>query len=81
MTKTQQMLLDKARANGGWWQVESGGGRGPKGGVISYGSRERRAVYALEAAGLVKIIGRDSGDIWMGNGNQIRSTVVSFQVV
>jgi hypothetical protein len=58
MTKTQTQLLELARTYGGKYSITTGYGRGPKGGKISFGMRQRDALFALEDAGLVVITDR-----------------------
>jgi hypothetical protein len=78
MSKTQQMLIAEAAKRGGRWAIECGSGRGAKGGRISYGNRERDAMFALEAAGLITITSRIKDMHWSGNGNTIHSTMFAF---
>lgn len=58
MTKTEQKLLEMA-AKYGRGCVTTAYGRGPKGGRVSGGHRDRDAMYKLVAKGLVKIVARD----------------------
>ena len=81
LTKTQQELIAKARRDGGHVQVESGGGRGAKGGAISYGDREMSAALGLIKLGLAVETHRDSSQIWMGNGNTVHSCYVAIKLV
>jgi len=81
LTKTQQELIAKARRDGGHVQVESGGGRGAKGGRISYGAREMAAALGLIKMGLAVETHRDSSRIWMGNGNTVHSCCVAIKLV
>lgn len=76
LTKTQQELIAKARRREGRVQVESGIGRGARGGRISYGSREMAAALGLVKMGLAVEAHRDSSQIWMGNGNTVHSCYV-----
>jgi hypothetical protein len=81
LTKTQQYLLDQAKHHGGDYSIEAGSGRGAKGGRISYGDRERAALFKLEAAGLVRIIGRQGGNWFTGNGNSVYTIVFAYELV
>jgi hypothetical protein len=81
LTKTQQYLLDQAKARGGAYAVETGAGRGAKGGRIRYGARERDALFKLEAAGLVRVTWRQGDSWWTGNGNSVHGTVIAFELV
>lgn len=58
MTKTEQKLIQLAQRNGGRYSVNTCHGRGPRGGRLNFGSRERDAMYRLEQAGLVRIVDR-----------------------
>jgi hypothetical protein len=78
LNKTQQLLIAEASKRGGHWGIECGSGRGAKGGRISYGNRERAAMFGLEAAGLITITSRVKDMHWSGNGNTIHSTMFSF---
>lgn len=81
LTKTQQRLLDSARQHGGSYSVESGTGRGPQGGRIKYGDRDMNALRGLEAAGLVSVVHRQSGNIPMGNGATVFSVYLAYRLV
>ena len=80
LTKTQQALIDSAKARGGFFSIESGSGRGAKGGRVSYGSRERAAVHKLAELGLVEIT-NSVRDVDYTRSYSIWSTVVSFRVL
>ena len=80
LTKTQQRLIELARQHGGSYAVETGTGRGAKGGRIRYGARERDALFALEAAGLARITWRQGDSRWTGNGNSVHGTVIAFEL-
>lgn len=77
MNKTQTTLIAKATQHGGSGAIECGGGRGPLGGRVSYGSRERDALFALVEAGKATITSRDSQDLY-DNGYCVRTTVINF---
>lgn len=81
LNKTQQRLIDQASSRGGDYSIECGGGRGAKGGRISFGDRERAALFALEAAGLVRITWRQGGSFFTGNGNSVYSTVFAYELI
>jgi hypothetical protein len=81
LTKTQQRLLEQAKRHGGDYSIETGSGRGAKGGRISYGDRERAALFALEAAGLVRITWRQGSNWFTGNGNSVYGTVFAYEIV
>lgn len=59
ITKTQAQLLHRARCYGGRATVETSAGRGPRGGRLFYGARERDALFALEKMGMVEIVARE----------------------
>lgn len=80
MTKTQAALLARALRQGGAASVEAGSGRGANGGRVSYGARELAALWALEAAGKIRITARDSGNEFQ-NGFCVRSTLLAFRVL
>lgn len=58
MTKTQTKLLELAREYGGHYSITTCYGRGPKGGKVRAGMRERDALFALEKLGFVVITNR-----------------------
>jgi hypothetical protein len=58
MTKTQASLLELARKYGGNYSITTCYGRGPKGGRVTGGARERDAMFALEKMGLIVITDR-----------------------
>ena len=47
LTKTELELIALARKSGGTYSIETGYGRGPNGGKIQYGVRERNAMFKL----------------------------------
>jgi hypothetical protein len=55
MTKTEQKLIDLARANGGKYVICTAVGTGPFGGRIHEGQRDRDAMYKLIDKGLVRL--------------------------
>lgn len=73
LTKTQRQLIDDARAHGGVFSVTRVSGRGAFGGRISHGARQRDALFALERAGLVRIVDRQT-DTDYARGNAVHST-------
>lgn len=58
MTKTEQTLIKLATDNGGRYGITTEYGRGPYGGRVQAGARERNAMFKLEAKGLIKIVDR-----------------------
>lgn len=80
MTKTQAKLLAAAKLHGGRYSIETCRGRGPAGGRICYGTRDRDALFALEAAGLVEITSRQTSSEMTGNGNMAGGTVFAFKL-
>lgn len=58
LTKTQQNLIDQAKKHGGMFSVDTTSGRGPQGGRVAYGARDRAAMFGLEKMGLITITGR-----------------------
>ena len=79
LTKTQQMLIDRATRNG-YVQVESYSGRGAGGGFIKGGRREMRAAQQLIAAGLAVETHRDTSGVFTGNGNMVHVCCVSLRL-
>lgn len=79
LTKTEQYLLDMAKQRG-HYSIEVGGGRGPEGGKISYGTRERNAMLKLEDKGLIQITSRNSFSE-CNRGYTVRSTIFCFKIV
>ncbi len=78
LTKTEQKLLENAKTYG-TASIETGYGRGPNGGRISFGHRDREAMYKLQMKGLIKIVGRHPWEYTrLGNkqhGNQFVFTL------
>lgn len=66
LSRTQQKLIDLARRYGGRYSVDTCAGRGPCGGRRNYGSRDRDAMFALERAGLIRIVARE---LWTDYNN------------
>ena len=58
MTKTEKMILAEV-AKRGYFAVETCYGKGPYGGSVQYGLRERRAMFKLVDAGILKITKRE----------------------
>ena len=80
LTKTQQHLIERARAHGGAASIVSGSGRGALGGRVCFGSRERVALHKLVELGLVKITHRDA-DRDYNRGNCIHATSYRYEIV
>ena len=80
LTKTQQALLQQAKARNGFYSVECGSGRGNKGGRVSFGARNRAALFGLVDAGIVRIVDRQN-DIESNHGYAIHTTSFCFQVI
>ena len=59
MTKTEQMILSEITKRG-FFSIETCYGRGPGGGRVQYGVRDRNAMFKLEKLGLIKITKRES---------------------
>ena len=78
MTKTQTKLIAEAAKRGGSYSIETGVGRGRKGGRISYGSREMAALTALVASGKARITHRESDTEWTGNGHSVHGSVIAY---
>lgn len=79
MTKTMQDLITRAKQHGGSASVVAGGGRGAFGGRVSFGSRERTAMFKLEEAGLIKITHRDA-DRDYNRGNCVHCTSFRYEL-
>ena len=67
LTKTQQKLVERAKRRG-YSTVETGAGRGPKGGRLVWGDREVQALHLLVKSGIARITSREGGVESMGNG-------------
>jgi hypothetical protein len=80
MTKTQQKLIDLAKSHGGCYAVECGGGRGPEGGRISYGARDRGALLLLVEQGKAEITMRDYHNEY-NRGYCVRHTILAFRLI
>lgn len=80
MTKTEQKLIDLARKYGGSYSVTTAYGRGPNGGRISGGYRERDAMYKLAAKGLIKIVDRQPWEEY-NRGNKQSGNTFAFTLV
>lgn len=80
LNKTQAELVARAAKAGGFYSIETGSGRGAKGGRICYGDRDRNALNKLVDAGLVRITNRMSGSYFTGNGNTVFGSVISFEL-
>ena len=79
LTKTQQALIDRAARHGGSAAVDCVSGRGPKGGRVSWGARERTALHALADAGLVELTGSiQSSDYNAGYG--VHTTTMFYRL-
>lgn len=79
LTKTQQELIDRAKRHGGAASVVAGSGRGAFGGRISFGSRERAAMFKLAEMGLVKVTHRDT-DRDYSRGNCVQGTSFRYEL-
>lgn len=77
--KTAHELFCKAQRHG-VYSIETGTGRGAKGGRICYGDRDRNALLKLVAAGLARITNQQSGSYFTGNGNTVYGSVISFEL-
>lgn len=80
LTKTQQELIDTARKHGGRYSVTRALGRGAHGGRIDHGSRQRDAMFALRAKGLIRIVDQQS-DTDYNRGHAITCTSWAFELV
>ena len=79
LTKTQQALIACAKQHGGSASVVAGSGRGAFGGRVSFGSRERAAMFKLAEMGLIKITNRDA-DRDYNRGNCVHSTSFRYEL-
>ena len=79
LTKTQQALIERAKLYGGQAAIDCGSGRGALGGRISFGSRERAALYKLVEMGLVEITNRIK-DVDYNRGNSIHTTTTMYRL-
>lgn len=80
LNKTQEALLARAQQNGGAASVVAGSGRGALGGRVSFGSRERAAMFKLAELGLVRITHRET-DRDFNRGNCIHATSFRFEII
>lgn len=80
LTKTQQKLIDAAKARGGRHSIESCGGKGPEGGRVSFGARDRDALFKLVEMKLVEITHRSSSTD-CNRGYSTYSTVFAFRLI
>ena len=80
LTKTQQALIARAKQHGGASSVVAGSGRGAFGGRVSFGSRERAAMFKLADMGLIKVTHRDS-DRDYNRGNCVSCTSFRYEIV
>lgn len=79
MTKTEQKLLDMV-AKTGRGCVTTAYGRGPKGGRVSGGHRERDAMFKLQMKGMIKIIDRQPWEEY-NRGNKQSGNSFVFELV
>lgn len=79
LTKTQQILIDRAKLYGGVAGVDNGSGRGAFGGRVSFGNRERAALHKLRDMGLVTITNTMT-DRDYNRGNCIHTTTVYYRL-
>lgn len=80
MNKTQTKLLELARTYGGFYSIATCRGRGPKGGKLIHGNRERDAMFALEKAGLIVITERHPWEVY-NSGYKQSGTSFGFKLV
>ena len=84
LTKTEQLLLDRAARSGGRSCVITAYGRGPYGGRVTGGKRERNALLKLESAGLIEITDRqpwsDYNRGYCQSGNSIVYRLVASSI-
>jgi hypothetical protein len=59
LSKTEVALIQRAKQNGGTGGFETRYGRGPCGGRLNHGARQRDALLSLESHGLVTITVRE----------------------
>lgn len=79
LTKTQQELIDQARKYGGRYSVTRALGRGASGGKIDRGSRQRDAMFALRAQGLIRIVDQQY-DADYNRGHSLTYTSWAFEL-
>lgn len=77
--KTETFLLTEAKRRNGHYSIECGSGRGNEGGKISYGARNRKALFSLVDKGIVEITHRDSANE-TNRGYTVRHTVLGFKL-
>ena len=79
LTKTEERILTHLRTYG-YYTVETGSGRGPSGGRIKFGARERDAMFSLRDKGLAMITSREP---WVDvrSGYTVSGTIFNLRPV
>lgn len=80
MTKTEQSLLVRARKHGGVYSVDTVYGRGPYGGKVQAGMRERNAMFKLEAKGMIEIVNRQPWQDY-NRGYGMGGTTFAYRII
>ncbi len=80
LSKTEAQLIEKARYYGGSYGVQTCYGRGPSGGRVQYGTRERNAVYKLVERGLAMVTNVEPWQDY-NRGYGQGGNVISFKLV
>jgi hypothetical protein len=78
-TKTQTKLIDLARKHNGFYSIETCYGRGPKGGKLQAGVRERNALFDLEEMGIVEITSREPWQEY-NSGFKQSGNIIAFKL-
>jgi len=78
--KTEQQLINEALKRGGIFHVDTVRGRGAKGGKITAGMRERKALTKLILAKRVKILQEDT-NIEYNSGWGLHYSTIVFQLI
>jgi hypothetical protein len=81
LNKTQSALIEAANRRGGVSSFETHSGRGPFGGRISAGLRDRAALHSLVALGLVEIVKTDTNCPQYQNGYAMHYTVFTYRIL
>lgn len=79
LSRTQQKLIDAARANGGRYCTTLAVGTGSQGGRVSAGWRDSEALRGLVDAGLVEVVTR-SVDRDTRKGYTVTSHTTAFRL-
>lgn len=80
LTKTEQILIERAKMYNGTASVETCYGRGSYGGKVCYGARERDAMFKLQAKNLIRIVARTPWQDY-NRGYGMGGTVFAYSLI